>query len=309
MNKLIFPVILLILSVSAYSQSKQDSLKTALWGNPVSIYEYGAPLTSCETNFLNLFNNWNTEQVTNAREYQLLDFKFVETLSDKARYNYYRNYFSGAEAFGSSGSSFNSSSSKMKTLNGKAYNEETKISERFVWPTYIYRELFDQRGLSSETKMLCSDEYLQQARELLMHEMNIDTMNLIHYQGEISKIDTIKANSEFLKDVIKTMRIVYNMASTDSISNRLFEFLTKGKMNFKNLSLQEKRALMLEEILVYRISNQSAFNQLVHFKDKVYAVNFRYHGALYTAYVICNPDTKKVVMDNFFKNITIRTVN
>lgn len=307
MNKFILSGLLLILSVSAYSQTKQDSLQTLLWGNTVSIYEYGAPLTSCETNFENLFKNWNTEHITNAREYQLLDFTLVETLTDTARYNYYRNYFSGAEAFGSSMSKFNSTSSKLKTSNGKTYNEEIEISERFIWPTYINRELFDQRGLPSESKLLFSEEYLQQARELLMHDMNIDTMNLIHYSGEISKIDTIKANAEFLKDAVKSMRVVYNMASTDSISKRLFEFLIKGRMNYQNLSLQEKRALMLEEILVYRITSQSVFNQLVHFGDKVYAVNFRYHGALYPAYVICNPDTKKVVMDNFFKNITIRT--
>lgn len=314
MNKLIFPVILLILSVSAYSQSKQDSLKTALWGNPVSIYEYGAPLTSCETNFLNLFNNWNTEQVTNAREYQLLDFKFVETLSDKARYNYYRNYFSGAEAFGSSGSSFNSSSSKMKTLNGKAYNEETKISERFVWPTYIHRELFDQRGVPAEGKKLLSEEFVQQARELLLREINIDTLDLKYSAGEIFRIDTIRSDSEFFGNNVRKKHLTYNLASTDTISKdyiniNLNTYMGKPGLNYNDLSIEKRRALALEEILIERINMQVGFNKLVHIGDKVYAVNFRYHGALYTAYVICNPDTKKVVMDNFFKNITIRTVN
>lgn len=308
MNKLIFPVIMLILSVSAYSQTKQDSLNTLLWGNPVPIYEYGAPLTSCETNFENLFKNWTTEHVTNAREFQLLNFSLVETLTDTVRYNYYRNYFSGS-AIGSSASSSMSSSSKMKNLNGTTYEEKTEISERFVRPTYYYSELFDPRGYTTEAKKILSEEFKHKVQMLLLGEMNIDTMNLIHTAGEIFRIDTIKTNSEFSGDLVGTLHAVYDFASTDSISKRLFELLLKGKINYEKLSIQEKRALLLEEILAFRISCQSKFNKLVHFGDKVYVVNLRYYGTIYPIYMICNPDTKKVVMDTFFYNITIRTVN
>ncbi|MBN2881731.1 hypothetical protein JXM83_06805, partial [Candidatus Woesearchaeota archaeon] len=98
MNKLILSVLFFIVNVSAYSQTNIDSISNSLLGNRVSIYEYGDSLTSCETNFENLFKNWMPRNVTNAREYKSLEYKFVETIADTVRYNYYRNYFSGGEA-------------------------------------------------------------------------------------------------------------------------------------------------------------------------------------------------------------------
>jgi hypothetical protein len=109
MNKLIVSILFSIISISAYcqtniasarnflkgnsvhGQSYIDTVTNFIMGNPVPIYEYGAPLTSCETNFENLFKNWTPANVTNAHEFELLDFSFVENLSDTARYNYYRN--------------------------------------------------------------------------------------------------------------------------------------------------------------------------------------------------------------------------
>lgn len=304
MKKLNFFVLFFIISFSVYSQSKRDSIMY-LWG-AVPIYEYGTPLKSCETNFENLFKNWNPVNVTNAHEYELLDFKFIETITDTIRYNYYRNYFSSGDAFGNSGTTNSSEKGKFKTLSGKTVIERTKISECFVRPTFINREIFDQRGLSAEAKKILTEEFTRQARELLMREMNIDTMKLIHTAGEIFKTRKFKSPSVFGDlDVGSKRGTKYNLVSTDSISRILFDFLVKGEANYEGLSIQEIRAFTLEQILVYRISTQLAFNRSVHFGDKVYVVRFRYYGATYPVYVICNPDTKKVVMDFFFKNIYI----
>ncbi|MDR1897373.1 MAG: hypothetical protein LBR10_11345 [Prevotellaceae bacterium] len=38
-----------------------------------SIYESGEALTSCEVNFKNLFNNWNSSNVTNADSLSLIN--------------------------------------------------------------------------------------------------------------------------------------------------------------------------------------------------------------------------------------------
>lgn len=320
MKKLIVSILFFIISFSVYSQNKFDTIQLSIYnqnkfdsihksimGNPVPIYEYGAPLTSCETNFKNLFKNWNTVNVTNAHEYELLDFTFVETIADTTRYNYYRNYFSGGDAFGSSVSSSSSDRFKFKTIKGKRITEETKITERFVRPTFIYSEFFDQRGRSAEAKKILSEEFTSHARELLMREMNIDTMKLIYTAGEIFKTRKFKSHSDFgdsFEAQIGRMR--YELASTDSISRKLFDILIKDG-NYEGLSIEEKRALTLEEILVMRISNQLGFNKLVHFGDKVYVVRFKYHLAMYPVYVICNPTTKKVIVDSFFKKITMKT--
>ncbi|MBN2662011.1 MAG: hypothetical protein JXR68_00055, partial [Bacteroidales bacterium] len=95
---LAFIILITTSTIMAYSQTNIDSISHSLLGNRVSIYEYGDSLISCETNFENLFKNWMPRNVTNAREYKLLEYKFVETIADTVRYNYYRNYFSGGEA-------------------------------------------------------------------------------------------------------------------------------------------------------------------------------------------------------------------
>jgi hypothetical protein len=305
MNKLILSVLFLIINISVFSQKKTDLIMTML-DNFVPIYEIGSPLTSCESNFENLFKNWTAVNVTNAHEYELLDFKFVETIADTKRYNYYRNYFSGGEPVGSSISTKSSTKGSYKTLNGKRVLEETKIYERFVKPTFIFSEFFDQRGSSEETKKILSEEFTRQARELLMREINIDTMKLIYKEGKIIKTKKAQSSSG---ELVRKKRIEFDLASTDSISRQVFDNLSntrrETKSNTEVLSIEEKRAFGLEEILVLRISSQSIFNKNVHFGDKVYVVRFRYYGATYPVYVICNPDTKKVVIDSFFKNITI----
>lgn len=314
MQRNIFAVLFFISSIGAYSQTKHDTITNFILGNPVPIYEYGVPLTSCEKNFENLFKNWNSGNVTNVREYELLDFSLVETIANTTRYNYYRNYFSGGEPVGSSITSFDSKRSKLKNLNGKTYNEETEISESFVRPGYIHSELFDQRGLPAEAKKILSEEFKRQAQELLTREINIDTLHLKYSAGEIFRNDTIKSRAGFVKSV-RYAHSSYNIASTDSISKDYIDITLKNYMgnsshkedSYTDLTIQKRRALILEELLIERISNQVSFNKLVHFGDKVYVVRYKYHGAMYPIYVICNPDTKKVVMDTFFKNITIHT--
>jgi hypothetical protein len=314
MNKLILSVLFFIVNVSAYSQTKIDSISHSLLGNRVSIYEYGDSLISCETNFENLFNNWNTRNVTNAREYKLFEFKFVETIADTVRYNYYRNYFSGGEALCSRIASFHSSTSKLKkNINGKPYNEETEISERFVQPTYIHSELFDQRGLPEKSRKIFTEEFNCQAQELLTCEINIDTMDIKYISGNIIRIDTTRSGSDPFSKSVEYIHQYYKLASTDSISKDYIDISLKNLMgdsspsenSFDELSMKRKRALILEELLIERITQQVSFNKLIQFGDKVYVVRFMYNGAMHSVYVICNPDTKKVVVDYFFNGVTI----
>ena len=328
MNKLIVSIFLFtIISISAYCQISNASVKNFLkgksthsqayidtvnnfvMGNPVPIYEYGAPLTSCETNFKNLFKNWTPVHVTNAHEYELLDYSFVETLTDTARYNYYRNHFSGGNVFCSSMTTNSSQSTKVIKRNGKSFIEITETSECFVGLRYAYGELYDQRRLTEEAKKVYSEDFTKQARELLMREINIDTMKLVHTTGDIYTTKKEKSNSKSFgkMNTIEKGHLTYDLASTDSISKKPFNFLVKLEGNPKELSLEEKRAMALEEIMLTKISSQYEFNKLVHFGDKVYVVRFRYQGAIYNDYFICNPETKKVVKEYFFKNITIQT--
>ena len=54
-----------------------------------NLYEFGEPLTTCEANFRNLFNNWNGTNITNIEDYSLINFAFVETIKDSSAIEFY----------------------------------------------------------------------------------------------------------------------------------------------------------------------------------------------------------------------------
>ena len=91
----------------------------------------------------------------------------------------------------------------------------------------------------------------------------------------------------------------------DSISNDYIDFFITRKKNPENINVQKRKALILEDLLIERISKQVSFNKQVHINDKVYSIKFTYLGNTYTNYVICSSSSKKVVIDCFFKNIVI----
>lgn len=98
-------------------------------------------------------------------------------------------------------------------------------------------------------------------------------------------------------------------ASTYSISKNYINIEIKGEKRMESLNLNEKRDLILEQILIRRINTQLIFNERVHIGDKVYLVDFKYEGELFTNYVICSAENKKVVMDYFFKSIRLDSPN
>lgn len=103
---LVLGFIIIASNIWVLSQSKKSST-SYIQG---SIYEVGDSLTTCETNLDNLYRNWHNGNITNAKQYELDKYTLVETISDSARYRYYRNYFSGLEVvrhyYAGSGSSY-----------------------------------------------------------------------------------------------------------------------------------------------------------------------------------------------------------
>lgn len=293
MRRRLLIIMLLSCHIQIYGQSQSNKISNPL-EELVSIYECGENITSYETNFKNLLNNWKTENITNANEYEFVNISFVESISDSIRYIYYRNYFSGGEPVYSS----------IKSNRGTGFNG-SKIYEYYVVPGYIHQEIYDRRLLPDKTKEILSKEFMQQVQKLLELEINIDTLSLICYSGKISKIDTIKSGSDFFDDFVQKSYLEYNLASTDSISNDYIDFSITRKKNPENINVQKRKSLILEDLLIERISKQVSFNKQVHINDKVYSIKFAYLGNTYTNYVICSSSSKKVVIDCFFKNIVM----
>lgn len=83
MNRQTLSIFFLIIGAVCYGQVTHDPK----WDN-VTIYEYGDSLTSCECNFKNLFRNW-PKWVTNHQETKLLSYKYIKTLNDNEKIDYY----------------------------------------------------------------------------------------------------------------------------------------------------------------------------------------------------------------------------
>ena len=260
----------------------------------VSIYELGDSIVNCETNFENLINNWTTNNVTNADEYKLFRYAYLETITDSTRYIYYRNYFSGDKRLSSS------TSGGSGERNGKRYHIF------YIKPAKASGEFFDTNNMTEKQKEIMSDEFRQKIKDISTRDFNIDKMNLKHYSYEYHKADTVWRKSD-RKEItsISYSNNVQNIASPDSISANYIDINVLGKKKFEQLDVPETRSLILEGLIIGRTLFQLGFNRQVHLGDKVYEVRFEYLGKPYTNYVICSSQTKKVVLDYFFKNINV----
>lgn len=265
----------------------------------ISIYELGDSLIDCKTNFKNLFNNWTSENVTNANSYKLLKYSFVETITDSTRFKYYRNYFSGVEPIYSS----------TKGISGESSNGQ-KINEFFIKPGFIHKEIFDQRGIPEKHRELFSEEFTLKAKNILTQEINIDTMDLNHYSYEMDEINkSLTFSSGFKAYSLRKGYVNLKGASLDSISKNYIDIFIKREKSIEDLNIKEKRFLMLEQFIIEKINNQLLFNKQVQIGDKVYSVDFEYNEQPFTNYVICSAENKKVIMDYFFSAIRLESKN
>lgn len=265
----------------------------------ISIYELGDSLVDCETNFKNLFSNWTSENVTNADSYKLLKFSVVETITDSSRFIYYRNYFSGVEPIYSS----------TKGISGENTNGQS-IHEFYIKPGFIHKEIFDQRGIPKKNRELFSEEFRSKAMNILTQEINIDTMSLNYYSYEMNGIDKLLTlGHDFNVYSVRKSYANLKGASLDSISKNYIDIFIKREKSIDDLNIKEKRSLILEQLIIERINNQLHFNEQVQIGDKVYIVDFEYDGQLFTNYVICSAENKKVVIDYFFSEIRLESEN
>ncbi len=251
--------------------------------NPVSIYELGDSIKNYEDNFKNLVRNWKKEYITNAEKYTLKEIYFVEVINGSERYNYWRNYFTSDKPVS-------------RSMSGrKSIDKEKSIYELIIEPGYLYSEFYDSRGMSKEIQAILTDDFQREARELLARELNIDTLQLHseqHYE-EVSDTTDIGYSTTFTG---------YNITSSSPLSQNYKDIKLNNTKTIFDLSLEDARSFILEDLLIERITRQVAFTQIVHPGDRVYAIEFEYGiGRVpYTCHVVCSRETKKVVFDLFF---------
>ena len=261
----------------------------------VSIYESGRPVRDYEDNFKNLVSNWTKENISNIEGYKLKDISFVETISGPERYNYYRNYFSSDKPVGSA-------------ISGRSGEDSqgNSFRELIITPGYAYTEFYDTRGMDERVQAIFTDEFQREARELLSRELNIDTLELFNEQKYEEKTDTIvDSGPHFNVFGHETKYKGYNHTSSAPFSQNFRDIRIEHTKTILDLSMEDARKFILEDLLIGRIGNQLIFSEIVKSGDKVYAIDFEYHMQPYTAYVVCSRETKKVVWDTFFGSVMI----
>ncbi len=267
----------------------------------ISIYEFGEPIEDFETNFENLFNNWTAEHITNADDFQLLRYAFVETLRDEKAYQVYRNYFSGRKAVFSStrGSSGGYTDSTGQLI---------EYSELHIEPGYRGQEKIDFSRLPDPLQKALSKEFIQKLEDEKSRPLNIDSLDLNFYGYSFSKTDTTVDRGKFKPFTGYGITHSYysqEVYTTGELSQNYINVEIKKKKRITDLDVQEIRDLIIEREKTRKISFQVRFNDQVSMGDKVYVVIFRYKNELFSNYVICDAESKKVVMDYLFKSIKV----
>jgi len=281
---LAFIILITTSTIVAYCQVVSSTLSGS---NPkdVSIYEYGDSLTSCETNFENLMRNWNNGPITNKDQYKFGDYYFFETISDSATYKYYRNYFSGLDVvvhtFSTSGSI---------SYNGK----EWETSHDYYLNPYKQEWILLNKKMPLETKIKILKLFNTEL------ELNADT----------SKIKTVFRETNKTIEEIQDCNYSYSdeseieiWAYSDSETKETIDSVFLNNLSFEDLDIQTQEEIQIKLFSRTRIEMQKHFNEKVHIGDKVYVVPFIFGLIEFKIVVICNPQSKKVVMDSFFKNV------
>lgn len=256
-----------------------------------NLYEIGEEITNYETNFKNLFNNWTTENITNAGEYELMDFSYIETISDSSIYKKYRNYFSSDEPV---------SFSNRTTSRGGSDTET--ITALYIWPGHLSDGYMQSPELSEDFK--------KQLVQTFRKKIDVDALDLQYYSYSFSESEkTESADPQDPRYSSSSSAKSSKIASVGGLSQDYIDISVKGTKSWEQLDSAEVRLLLLEEIELMKIQSQLAYNQIVDMGDVVYQVRFSHKGELYSQYVILDAETKKVKMDSFFNGIALPPEN
>lgn len=162
----------------------------------VSIYEVGDSIVDYDTNFKNLFHNWTSKNLTNASDYKLLNFTFLETIADSSLLDFYCRVLTSSSKWIGLGSAHSD-----KTTHGiseiKYVVEPTQfnLDSLYTVKNPRLRKLYEDRSFVQEIKRLYSDDFN-------MSEVKLGKVGTVKSPDLLSD-DEYKA---FLLDVTKAER-------------------------------------------------------------------------------------------------------
>lgn len=154
MKKLQITAILLFnLVISASGADAKNQIQ-------VSFYEIGDSIVNYDTSFKNLFHNWTTDKLTNAADYKLLNYTFLETINDSTVLDLYVRLMTSNKMFGLS-----SKKSESTSMNGVTENKYTvepnlfSVDSLFTVKNQRLRKLYEDRKFLLEILRITSDDF------------------------------------------------------------------------------------------------------------------------------------------------------
>lgn len=151
-----------------------------------------------------------------------------------------------------------------------------------------------------------SDSLLSCIFALYKKELNIDTMKLKQYMNrqETEKVEYMSPTSKTIRRRERSVQ-QNEVLSVDTISAAHMDVAIKRTKKAEELSLADRRQLIMADILSERLILQKSFTSKVNIGDPVYAVHFDFLGKHYSDYSICSAKTGKVLCDWFGMSIQI----
>jgi hypothetical protein len=113
-----------------------------------------------DTNFKNLFYNWTTDKLTNAADYKLLNYTFLETITDSTILDLYGRLMTSSKMFALS--SKKSESTSLTGVTNEKYEVEPKLfsaDSLFTVKNQRLRKLYEDRNFFLEIKRITSDDF------------------------------------------------------------------------------------------------------------------------------------------------------
>ena len=153
MKILLFPFIFLTCFV--FNALSADSKRQMT----MSIYEVGDSVVDYETNFRNLFHNWTGKNLTNASDYKLLNFAFLETIADSTILDFYSRLMTSRRMIGLGSKHSDITTKGISEI--KYAVEPTQFSEDSLYTVknLRIRKFYDDRKFFQEIKRILSDDF------------------------------------------------------------------------------------------------------------------------------------------------------
>lgn len=165
-----------------------------------NIYEHGEPLSSCDANFKNLFKNWSNHNIMNADDYSLINYSFVETISDTSAIELYSQLLTDNKSLIGTAKNMSSSGGFM---NGDNYS--------------IHKQIFNVRtfgSLCDSTNMTSADIVrMKEAFEQERKNMKYAFKYLVNVGDKVYVIffkDKYQIYSSFIICSAKTKKVIWD---------------------------------------------------------------------------------------------------